>query len=360
MSSLQKLSIRQLRNITSIDMQPGSGINIIHGANGSGKTSILEAIHLLGLARSFRSAHLKTLIQQGTDTTTVFGHLSNRVNIGISRSLKGSGEIRIDGKTVKGAAPLAQQLPIQLFNPDTFRILEGSPASRRQFIDWGVFHVEHPFLGHWRLARKALQQRNALLKRGAAKEELMPWTHSFTEQSEAVDSLRAEYLERLLPHVNRVLASLLPDAGVIRFRYERGWDPGEDLGIVLTAAVDRERRYGYTLHGFHRAELRILMDRTGQDAAEILSRGQQKLVVCALKIAQGMLLQSENDTGCIYLIDDLPSELDVQNRERLCKIIEQLQSQVFITCIEPESLGSPWSEDLEMRSFHVKHGRINM
>lgn len=359
MPSLQKLSIRQLRNIASIDLQPGSGINVIHGDNGSGKTSILEAIHLLGLARSFRSSQLKPLIQHGADTTTVFGRLSNRVNLGISRSLKGSGEIRIDGKTIKGAASLAQQLPIQLFNPDTFRILEGSPASRRQFIDWGVFHVEHPFLDHWRLARKALQQRNALLKRGAAKEELMPWTHSFAEQSEAVDALRAGYLERLLPHVNRVLASLLPDAGLIRFRYERGWDPDDDLAVVLATVVDRDRRYGHTQYGFHRAELRILVDEGGQDAADILSRGQQKLVVCALKIAQGMLLQSENDTGCIYLIDDLPSELDVQNRERLCKLIEQLQSQVFITCIEPESLGSPWSEDREMRLFHVKHGRIN-
>lgn len=359
MPSLQKLSIRQLRNITSIDLQPGSGINIIHGANGSGKTSILEAIHLLGLARSFRSSQLKPLIQHGTDTATVFAHLSNRVNLGISRSLKGNGEIRIDGKTVKGAASLAQQLPIQLFNPDTFRILEGSPASRRQFIDWGVFHVEHPFLDHWRLARKSLQQRNALLKRGAAKEELMPWTRSFIEQSDAVDRLRSGYLERLLPHVNRVLTSLLPDAGVIRFRYERGWDSGEDLGEVLATAIDRDRRYGHTHYGFHRAELRILMDDGGQDAAEILSRGQQKLVVCALKIAQGMLLQSDNEMGCIYLIDDLPSELDVQNRTRLCKLIEQLQSQVFITCIEPESLSSPWSEDLEMRLFHVKHGRIN-
>lgn len=358
MPSLQKLSIRQLRNIASIDLQPDPGINIIHGANGSGKTSILEAIHLLGLARSFRNSQLKPLIQQGTDNATVFGRLDGQTNLGISRSHKGAGEIRIDGQTVKGAATLAQLLPLQLFNADTFRILEGSPANRRHFIDWGVFHVEQPFLDHWRLARKSLQQRNALLKNSASLAELQPWTYNFVEHSEAVDQLRARYLERLLPYVNTVLARLLPHTGLIRFSYERGWNPASTLEQVMFDALDRDRRYGHTQHGFHRAELRIAMDETGLDAADILSRGQQKLVVCALKLAQGMLLASERLTRCVYLIDDLPSELDEESRGRLCGLIDELQSQVFITCIEPNSLASGWSKEREMRLFHVKHGRI--
>ena len=100
------------------------------------------------------------------------------------------------------------------------------------------------------------------------------------------------------------------------------------------------------------------MDETGLDAADILSRGQQKLVVCALKLAQGMLLASGRLTRCVYLIDDLPSELDEESRGRLCGLIDELQSQVFITYIEPNSLASGWSKEREMRLFHVKHGRI--
>ena len=356
MPSLQQLSIRQLRNISAIDLFPGPGINLLYGENGSGKTSVLESIHLLGLARSFRNNQLKPLIQHGESESTIFGRLDNGQTLGLSKSQKGTGEIKVGGKNAENASSLAQQLPLQLFNSDTFRILEGSPANRRNFIDWGVFHVEHRFLHDWRQAQKSLQQRNSLLKSGASAAELAPWTLEFCRYSELVDAYRRDYISVLLPHVDRVVRTLLPDIS-LGFRYERGWDSkATGLQEVLDGSVERDRRYGHTHHGPHRADLSILA--SGHNAVDILSRGQQKLVVCSLKIAQGVLLQEARQVSCLYLVDDLPSELDASNRARLCHFLKELESQVFITCVEPESLDSGWLGTEEMRLFHVKHGKI--
>ncbi|MEX2367494.1 MAG: AAA family ATPase, partial [Pseudohongiellaceae bacterium] len=140
MPSFKKLSINNLRNITSQSISPGRGINLIYGDNGSGKTSILEAIHLLGLARSFRSAQLKPIVQAGAEECAVFAELDNRLTLGVSKGIRGGGQIHIAGKKADNTAQLAHSLPIQLINSDTFKILEGSPRVRRKYMDWGVFH----------------------------------------------------------------------------------------------------------------------------------------------------------------------------------------------------------------------------
>lgn len=355
MPGLEKLNIRQLRNLEGLALEPAAGVNILYGKNGSGKTSILEAIYLLGLARSFRSSQLKSLVQHEQDQFTLFARLSGGMTLGFQRGRKGGSDIRVAGKEAASVAELAQQLPLQLFNSDTFRVLEGSPKNRRNFIDWGVFHVEHQFFPVWRQLQKCLQQRNALLKQEARPEEVRPWTYEFVRCSELIDKFRQSYLDSLLPHVDEVLGRLYPIGG-ITFHYERGWEAEQELDEILERHADRDRRYGHTHYGPHRAELRIGLD--GMDAVEVLSRGQQKLLVCALKLAQGILLQSAREKACVYLIDDLPSELDDNNRAALCRVLETLGSQAFITCVERQALDGCWERSEEKRLFHVKHGKI--
>lgn len=124
---------------------------------------MLEAIHLLGLARSFRSARLQPVIQYEEAACTVFGQvmLANGIasNLGISRERQGEFTIRIDGQNARSAAQLAETLPLQLINPDSFRLLEGAPKIRRQFLDWGVFHVEPRFLPVWQRLRRRCASR---------------------------------------------------------------------------------------------------------------------------------------------------------------------------------------------------------
>ncbi len=359
--SLQRLSITGIRNLQPVTVFPSCAVNLLYGENGSGKTSFLEAIHLLGLARSFRSLRSQPVIAYDQMTYTVFGEILSsdaqvHACLGITRERSGDFTIRIDGQYVRTAAELAEMLPLQLINPDSFRLLEGSPKLRRQFLDWGVFHVEPRFLSVWQRVQQALRQRNSLLRHGkidTASEVV--WSRELAIASDQIDQFRRSYIQRLKPIFDEVLARLI-QLSDLKLSYHRGWDKDRSLEDVLASSLGRDRHLGYTQIGPQRADLRL---RVGHyNAVDVLSRGQQKLVVCALRIAQGYLLNETKQGRCIYLIDDLPSELDVKHREALCRLLEDLQCQVFITCIEPELLKICWRSDTPVSTFHVEHGSI--
>jgi DNA replication and repair protein RecF len=358
--SLVRFTVTAVRNLHPVTLSPSPRINILHGDNGSGKTSVLEAIHLLGLARSFRSSRLQPVIQNEQPACTVFGQVrqtdGSTRNLGISRNRQGEFQIRIDGESVRTAAELAHALPLQLINPDSFTLLEGSPKVRRQFLDWGVFHVEQRFLGTWQRLQKALRQRNAGLRRGTLDHASQAaWDHEMCSASDEIDGYRRSYIAALKPVFEQVLAALL-QLPELTLSYYRGWDKDRDLAEVLLGMRERDQQFGHTHAGPQRADLRIRIG--AHNAADILSRGQQKLVVCALRIAQGRLLNQARQGQCIYLVDDLPSELDAQHRQALCRLIEELGCQVFITCVDPQILINDWREDTPVSMFHVEHGRI--
>lgn len=358
---LKRLSVTAVRNLHPVTIYPSPHINLIYGDNGSGKTSLLEAIHILGLARSFRSTRLQPVIQHQHDACTVFGELllDNGVvtSMGITRSKQADYQIRIDGQTVRSTAQLADTLPLQLINPDSFRLLEGAPKQRRQYLDWGVFHVEHQFLGTWQRLQKSLKQRNSLLRRGRIERSQMgPWEAELVASSERIDLFRRAYIAKLKPVFEDVLSQLV-SLDDLTLSYFRGWDKDRDLQAVLDSQFDRDSQLGHTQAGPQRADLRLRIK--GMNAAEVLSRGQQKLVVCALKIAQGYLLKERGrQQDCVFLVDDLPSELDEHHRGALCRLLEGLNCQVFITGVEAEQLARSWQKETLLTMFHVEHGHI--
>lgn len=354
--SLIRLNLSAIRNLQAQELTPSPRINLLHGDNGSGKTSVLEAIHLLGLARSFRSTRLTPVIQHDQERAVVFGLVQladgRQSSLGIARERNGDCQIRIDGQNARSAAQLAEVLPLQLINPDSFRLLEGAPKIRRQFLDWGVFHVEPRFLGAWQRLQAALRQRNSWLRHGRIDPAAQAaWDRELTLASEAIDEYRRAYIQALKPVFERTLAQLveLPE---LTLGYYRGWDRERSLDEVLKASLLRDQQLGHTQAGPQRADLRLRIG--SHNAADILSRGQQKLVVCALRIAQGHLVNGQ----CVYLVDDLPSELDEQHRHALCRLLEDLDCQVFITGVDGETLKDGWRTDTPVAMFHVEHGRI--
>ncbi|MFI8482217.1 DNA replication/repair protein RecF [Pseudomonas sp. NPDC078700] len=358
--SLSRVNVTAVRNLHPVTLSPSPRINILHGANGSGKTSLLEAIHLLGLARSFRSTRLLPVIQYDQPTCTVFGQVQladgRQTNLGVSRQRQGDFKIRIDGENARSAAQLAEALPLQLINPDSFRLLEGAPKVRRQFLDWGVFHVEPRFLPAWQRLQKALRQRNSWLRHGtldAASQAA--WDRELFLASDEIDAYRRAYIQALKPVFEQTLSELLELEG-LSLSYYRGWDKDRQLIDVLTSTLPRDQQIGHTQAGPQRADLRLRLN--GHNAADILSRGQQKLVVCALRIAQGHLVDQAKRGQCIYLVDDLPSELDEHHRRALCKLLDDLNCQVFITCVDHELLREGWRSDTPVAMFHVEHGSI--
>ncbi|PCI50138.1 MAG: DNA replication/repair protein RecF [Thalassobium sp.] len=354
---IRQLQISGVRNLQPLTITPHSGVNFIYGENGSGKTSILEAIAVMAAGKSFRTSQLKH----------VMSHDADRMELRMSVEDLHRGECELDSLRLKGGGHLLKQngsvltsqaeaahwLPVQIIEPNTFKLLAGSPEERRQFIDWGVFHVEHGFMDQWKTFRKQLKQRNAVLKQKES-EWLSVWNAGFVESALTIDKHRRDYLKRFKPEFERILTALDPDVDVT-LAYFPGWDKDSELSDVLTRQQERDLALGYTQSGPHRAELRIKCDK--QPAAEILSRGQQKTVVAALKIAQGSLFQQESDRRTIYLVDDLASELDEKHRFALCKLLEDLKCQVFITSIDKDKLTDVW-QPVASKVFHVEHGRL--
>ncbi|MBZ9566869.1 DNA replication/repair protein RecF [Modicisalibacter tunisiensis] len=356
---LDRLSFQGLRNLAPLEMRPSATVNLISGDNGSGKTSLLEGIHILGMGRSFRTQQLKHAIHHDHDSVTLHGRLMGDppVPLGVRRHRQQAElEMRMAGERVGRVARLVEALPLQLINPDAFRLLEGSPAARREFLDWGVFHVKHDFLEAWRRMRRALKHRNALLRHDRMDDQSMTvWERELVHWSERLDALRSAYMADFLPVFEATLAELLPLPGLV-LRYHRGWDRQRDLAELLAQGRLTDRQMGFTQQGPQRADLRIRVDR--RPAVEVLSRGQQKLVVSALKLAQGRLLEQCTGRTCVYLIDDLPAELDAAHRRLFCHWLARMQCQVFITSVDAEALVEAWQPGTAMAMFHVKQGRL--
>lgn len=358
---IDKLEINDVRNLSSVRLENLNRINIFFGDNGSGKTSILESLYLVGLGRSFRTRTIKSVIQHEKEQSVVFCNAKTEgaglIPVGVLRTRRGATEVRISGRSVDSLAELAKLFPLQLINSDSFELLEGSPTIRRQFMDWGVFHVEHQFHRSWKNARKCLAHRNSLLRHGKmTADELNMWTKRFAVFSEAVDSARRRYLT-FFEEVLQPLAPKISGIDDISIEYLRGWKETETLDSVLIDSTIRDQYRGYTTFGPHRADIKIKAK--GRLASEWLSRGQEKLVICGLKLAQAMLFEKSTGRKCLFLIDDLPSELDGEHLGKICQLLSELGGQIFITCIDPAELGNKWRTEQHIGWFHVEHGEVN-
>lgn len=357
---IQRLKISNLRNLGSVDLSPNPQVNFLYGANGSGKTSILEAIHFIGMGRSFRSHRIKPIINKDTDTLVLFAKLldsdSNSTSIGLQRSTSLESQTKINGKSVLSAAELATQLPIQLIDAHSFELIEGPPKLRRNFLDWLVFHVKPNFYSLWKGYSQALKQRNSLLRRDRIqRHELEPWDKELCRYSEEIRVLRQDCFSLL----KSVLLDVVRDFQVLEnldISFYPGWDKASALADVLDQGFDRDSRLGYTWYGSHKAEVKIKID--GFTADQALSRGQQKLLICAMKIAIGKVYTNHLHKPCVYLIDDLPSELDDTNQQRLARWLLDIGAQVFVTAVAKEPLIKAWPQIKEFSVFHVEHGTI--
>ncbi len=346
--SLKRLIIDDLRNLSHVDIELTPGFNLFIGENGSGKTSILESIHLLGLARSFRTRMIRRVIQYEKNYLRVFGELKQH-RLGIQKNVHGQTQIRIDGESTSSAAQLAQQLPLLLINPDSYQLFT-TARTRRQFLDWGVFHVEQDFHENWARMQKVLKQRNLLIKQGARRDALNVWDRQYIRIAETLNSLRKRYLVEFEVFFKALLPTLL-DLDV-QLQYRRGWNADLSLEDMLDENYERELKLGYTLSGPHRADLRLV--HRGIPVESVLSRGQQKLLVFALKLAQGRLLRQLKGQQSIYLIDDLAAELDAERRQRVFSLLSQLNAQVFVTGVDVDAFKQP-RERADFKLFHMEH-----
>lgn len=358
---IKRLHIQGVRNLAQVAIENCGAVNIFTGSNGSGKTSLLEAIFILARARSFRSSQFNTAINHLLTRCVVFAEMQDGTSIGVMRSRNEQHLFKVNGNPIHSASQLADVLPLQLIDAESFSLLEGGPKVRRQFLDWGVFHVEPEFLFHWRRVQKAIKQRNNLLRQAKAKNakiidsELAPWDTELVQCAEKIDVMRARYLRRLAPHFSRLLKHLV-ELETPELHYRRGWSETLSLDLVLQKDSARDLLHGTTHNGPQRADIDIYIG--GRPAETVLSRGQEKLLACALRLAQGILLHEVTGKTCVYLVDDLPAELDLQRRQALCRQLSAMRSQVFVTATDPDSLKDCWPNTADTQWFHVEQGKV--
>jgi DNA replication and repair protein RecF len=355
---ISNLEITHFRNLEINSLQPGPLINLFYGDNGSGKTSILEAIHYLGLGRSFRTRNINRIIQHCADRFSIVCQLADNnglsLPIGIERKKSSFNlQVKVAGNNASSLVELAQKLPLQLINADSHLLLTSGPLIRRQFLDWGVFHVEPTFYHYWQRANRIIKQRNANLKAAVSYQEINVWDQELQECATRLHTMRLNYSQMLSPIILDLL-NLLLGSHDCSLDYSPGWNTQIELKECLQGAFSRDKQLGYTQQGPHRAD--FLLKAESVPAQEILSQGQQKLATYAMRLAQGILLKNQTNKSCLYLIDDLPSELDSNKRAITSDLIKQLKMQVFVTGIERENLEN--LKDSSTKGFHVKQGKI--
>lgn len=353
--SLTRLEVYQLRNLAPLQLKFDPNLNIISGANASGKTSLLEAIYLLGQAKSFRTRRINVLIQHGQPLLQVIGYYQDNNTqahiIGIERSRRETC-IHINKQTIKKSSKLASLLPVQIITPESHYLLDMGPKYRRQFIDWGVFHVKHPFLDDWKAYHQVLRQRNAALRQQQTERQVRSWDQPLIAAGQKIHQQRSHYLENLIPVIEDYTQRLTHQP--IKVSYQPGWDLKLDYSTTIQTGLANDQRFKHTRTGPHRADL--LMTVAGQPVQVGFSRGQQKLLVCAMRLAQVKYLHAQTGQNCVVMVDDLPAELDTEHRAKLLELLKQTQAQIFVTTTEASQLQQVgWASQ---KLFHVEHGAV--
>ena len=365
--SLARFRVADFRNFESLQLEFNPEMNFIVGGNGSGKTSLLEAIFYLSHGRSFNTGYHNKVIRFEQENFVLSADVSKNDNLeqqiiklGLRRYRNSDIEIRIDGQADKRISSLAKVLPVQLITPESFRLFFGGPKERRHFFDFGLFHVKQSFYETWLRFTKIHKHRNALLKKRPSKynEEFEYWDTEFCRLAELITQQRQEYLTlfgSMFEQINLNIDSLLSEAD-ISFLLSAGYSFDDTLIEQLKKSFYKDVKYGFTTVGPHKSDVRI---KTKQRLVEdVFSRGQLKLLLYVVKLLQSNIISQHNITP-IMLIDEIASEVDESNLASIFKYLHSApKTQFFITSLNREIAGFLVNESKSHAMFHVKHGMI--
>lgn len=342
---VDRLEVRNVRNVAQARLQLDPGVTFVTGPNGAGKTTLLECLHLLARGRSFRSGGLNTLISFGKQDLLVSAsgsHHGTPMRIGLQKTRSTKVRMRLNQADVRKVSQIAAAIPLQMILPDVADLVFGSPARRRLWLDWLVFHTDNGYLPELRSFQRVLRQRNAALRNRSA--DIESWTAQLSRCAERVSRWREETLLALRESFEQVLAELAPNIRIY-LDYDRGWQE-ENLLAGLAKDHRIELKYGVTRLGPHRSDVRVrVLDfDTGNDAgaaARVLSRGQGKAVACAMKLAQVRYMNARSIQS-VVLLDDVASEFDDEYGRKFFGALRRTAAQAIATSTQESDIIKLW------------------
>lgn len=355
---LVTLELQNIRIYERAKIEPNPHLNLIAGSNASGKTTLLEAIHLLGTGRSFRTLQSDQLRKTGSAGLSVTGKLLKEngelARLGLVYGADGR-RMSVNGLEKKKTSQLAMHLPLQIISPDTHYDFQQYAKHRRGVLDWGLFHVEPEFTTLWTRYQRLLHQRNASLKDHRQNNARYAWDNELVETGELLQGARKRATTELQPHFQRCCQQLLGNNHHVELVQDSGWEGDAGFAASLHRDRERDRARGFTHSGPQRADLQLTLNAQASKAGA--SHGQYKIMVIALRLAQIQLLLETKGQACCLLIDDLAAELDTEHRARLTNFLAGLPVQVFVTATELSFIDrDSWTSH---KTFHVEQGTIS-
>jgi len=359
---LSEISTDGFRNLNPCRIELSSDLNIIYGNNAAGKSSILEAINYLVSGRSFRTAKQNHLVTHNLDYFTLFGRFSDSSKIGVTyNNVDKTRRIKLNNELVRSLSSIASLYPAQTLSPESYHLIDSGPNQRRKYLDWLLFHVEHSYQNIWSDFYKALKLRNAFLKQSHSYvdiNELEVWNKPFEQAADKVTKLRSRIAKVILAKVIDILTRLqFSEAEQLRISYYSGYTG--DLNSRLGESVAKDRLLGTTQYGPHKGDLRLKIGK--HLAKDVLSRGQKKLLINGLYLAQTEILKENTQKDSLFMIDDFSSELDEGNQSALIRSLqEQNNVQIILSCLNADVLKHLIKGYNNVRMFHVEHGNIKV
>jgi DNA replication and repair protein RecF len=350
--------LRNHRNYAQLDLTPGPGVNVFIGANGQGKTNLLEAVAMLALSSSPRARRELELVGPVAPIARIEAEVeSGGITAELAITLTVEGDrvrrvIEVDGVR-RRAFDLPGRFRVTLFWPDDLGLVKAGPELRRRFLNQMLVQIEPGYARALAGLKRVLEQRNSLLKRIAAGEEggdvLEVWNQKLIQLGGEVAAARSAAVLELQPEAARYHAEIAGGER-LEIRYE---GPPQDLAEAVHNSLAEDLRRGSTSVGPHHDDLRVLLE--GQEARSYSSQGQQRTAVVSLKLAETALVARRTGERPVLLLDDVLSELDAERRAALLKQVGG-EGQVIITSVE----AGPFPPELiaDAMVWTVTEGRI--
>ncbi len=342
---IKRIEVRQFRCFSHYCADFERPLTLIEGENGSGKTSLLEAIHYLCYVRSFRTYNSRYLVKQGGDGFFIkasfaenaeLGPVDHELQIGFADKKKLA---KLDGKPIASYKELMDHYRIITICELDLELINGSPEIRRSFMDQAILLSDPSHIALCAQSRKLVEHRNSLLQRGCYNEELYRlWTHQLWEKTLAIQATRRALVAELEGAVNNLLGQWFPEVLPMSIRYmpkrDMAAESFDEFWTENSPLFAQERDHGYCLMGPHLDDCAIGWQ--GDSSKLYASRGQQKLIILLLKLALVELIKAKKGP-VVLLVDDFLTDFDKKRATNCLNLVNQLPCQAIVTC--PQDTG---------------------